>query len=419
MAQGPATTPVPAPPTFFWTVHKWLYRITAFFFYWWAIGFIIYATTNENPLRFSHWMLLGPVLMFAFEIVRRYLEHKYATILAIQYPLYIFPFFLGKSLWWIVRGTPHVTRTVTGGFRPLTNLPAGLCWLSMLCFVWIWLLTVETPFLLYSLLGFQIILNTMLLLTGLRLAGDPLRPFVFIGDFFAWSCQQVDTHYFSRSQPLVEVLKTKSASLVRTNTETHVRYADWCERTVQKVKEHYDYLTTRTLVPAFSLVLILMFTSTVIGYGCAIYAVQRHEKPFEKLEPSLGHCLVFSLSILTTAPLSDVTFKSDVAYWIYGAELTSTFLIGSLFFSMFAASMSVHGPQRSNEVVQTLNATVQWIESKRQLFRRVLAQLDELERPPAITAPPPASGTPSASATPPPDAPPPSDAPPPLYSPPI
>ena len=58
---------------------------------------------------------------------------------------------------------------------------------------------------------------------------------------------------------------------------------------------------------------------------------------------------MYSLSILMTAPVSEVRFANYHGDALYGLELLSAFFILSVLFSLFAAGMSLHGKDQAND----------------------------------------------------------------------
>ena len=162
------------------------------------------------------------------------------------------------------------------------------------------------------------------------------------------------------------------------------------DRPVLWLKGFVNDLTRQRLVPLFALLFIALFALTVIGYGFGIYAVQNRSTPaFDKLPPTLLRCVVYSLSVSMTASVSDVGLATDTAYMLYGAQLISTFLMLSLFFTVFSTASGMHMKHRLKAILATLKAYEAWSAEQRGHLPRVAEQGT---LPPAE---PPEGGTPT------------------------
>jgi hypothetical protein len=213
----------------------------------------------------------------------------------------------------------------------------------------------------------------------LRWASDPLGPFLGIALLFV------------RMRPTFaneELIRNKTPEDIHKEATGGYRLLIWYERFFLWFKAIVEDLAQHTLVTLFSVALVILFVVTLVGYGVAIYAVQsKPNQAFGNLDPSLARCLVYSLSVEVTSPISDVTLKEDVAYLLYGCELTNTFLMLTLFFAMFSAAISFHGKRRAKQILASLNDSQKWFASERQ--RLIDLANREGNAPPGPLSPPP------------------------------
>jgi hypothetical protein len=125
-----------------------------------------------------------------------------------------------------------------------------------------------------------------------------------------------------------------------------------------------------------------MFAVTVFNYAVSIYNLQKLPEPaFDQLPASFLHCLTYSLSVITTATISNVSPKTDTAYFIYGFELVSTFLILSLFFSLFSAAMSHTAEERIRELDELMKKVLLYFDEKRKSLQSEVIDLIPNPRP--------------------------------------
>ena len=198
------------------------------------------------------------------------------------------------------------------------------------------------------------ILNTLLLCIGLRWASDPYFQLARLVVFLVW----IDKHVNNiadrmKSKPVRAEEQHKQFSA----TFTFLIFWGVCVRFLQ---HGIDSFAKNKIVPLFTLLLFLLFGTTVTSYGVTVHSLQHlPTKPFSQFDdPGWLPSFAFSISMLTTAPLPNISPSTDLGYALYTMELISTFLIISVFGAMFSATMGIHGPDRKKEL-ETLLANLQ------------------------------------------------------------
>jgi len=112
-------------------------------------------------------------------------------------------------------------------------------------------------------------------------------------------------------------------------------------------------LIHRHLVRLFTSVFVGMYIVVILTYACIYYAMQAPGvEQYTDLPGTFLSCLSFSVSVSTTAPVSDVKMTGDLSRMIYACQLSCTFLLVSVFFAMFSTSIGYYGDSGKLEVEQ-------------------------------------------------------------------
>ncbi len=330
-------------------IETWLvWRLCSLGPWYWLLGAVVHKATGKDLLPSSGWIFFTPLFTVFYLLVKG----QRAQI--IYYPVYLltFPVTLPTVLMW---RTPGLSRKL---FLPVTNLLATFCFLVAMMVTWVILLTVENGSVVFVTILVEVILNTLLLISGLRWASDPLQPFLMVVQWLESFLLWVQTSNLAAASSKEQQIQTNKNNLDLLN---------YFERRFLSATEKIDYLVQRTIVPLFTLILLMVFLITVTGYGITIYACLNLPEPgFNGLEPGFLDSWGYSLTIITTSPLANVKPENGLARFLYSMELFSTFLLVSLFFSMFSAAMGVHAPytiQDLNSVRRRIHA---WIEKQRE-----------------------------------------------------
>jgi hypothetical protein len=216
----------------------------------------------------------------------------------------------------------------------------------------------------------QACLVLFFLLAGVRWASDPLRPLVSVLQWIS-NAEVAIERFFRERLPNIQA------------GPNHLPLLDLIERFLVWITDHTSAIAIRAIVPLFLAFLVVTFLGVVSAFSVAIYAVQGLTvQPFNKLGTTWPECWVYSLSVITTAPLSNVIPQHFLGYFLYSTELICTYLLLSVFFSLFAVSMGVHGLERRTQVESLTENILAWI---RDIKRRNAA--------PPSPAPPPADNT--------------------------
>ncbi len=350
-----ADSPVPAPPSpqsrlnsFRSLMETWLiWRLTAFGPWYWFLGAVVHKATGSDLLPSPGWIFFTP---FIAVILLLLIGPWGQAVLYVAY-LLVFPIVIATLLIW---RAPRFSRKV---FALALSPLATCCVIFLMAMCWVILLTVENASAILVVAIAEAILNTLLLLCALRLAGDPLGPFLrlvqLLESFLLW----LETVNLAR--PTSEDQRAKT-------TKTHLDLLGFFETGFAWFTDKIDHMARRTIVPLFSWTLVALFLVTVTGYGIAFSGSQnRPTAAFAGLDSRLVNCWAYSLTLLTTSPLPDVKPETGLAQFLYCMELFSTFVLVSLFFSMFSAAMGVHGPHRIQDFDSLRRRIHAWIEKQR------------------------------------------------------
>jgi hypothetical protein len=341
--EAPQTPTPPQPSAPIAIIETWLWRFGALACWYWVVSAIVHHASGHDLLRFSNWLLIIPVLAFFSSSVIRSPGYSIGFFFYVPGIAFVAPY-------WFVRRVLKIKVIAA----PATHLITAVCLLVLIPIIWFCLANAETPYIVNMFVALLIFLNTLFLLASLRWASNPFQPFGSIAVFLEWVQNKAPNLFVPDPG-----LPTERQQATAQGNLTNVRFA---KKVVLRLKEIVENLNRWTLVPLSICVFGLMFSVTILSYGFAVYAAQNaYPKPFENLDPSFGHCLVYAISVLMTASIANVNPSSDLAYLIYGAELVSTFLILSLFFSTFSAAVSI-----ARHRVQEVDAT----------FERILEKLN-------------------------------------------
>lgn len=347
----------------------WLFwRLPMLAFWWWITAAIVNKMASQELVPATNWLLVGPVITALYVLAAKQgLERPVFFVWFFVYLLF-FPLIMAILVIWNARKVFRPARqTLQIALYPTTNLWTAAFAVPLLLVCWLALLLVEQPNVLVTLIVVDVVLNTLLLAVCLRWASDPLYPFTGLASFVIWLHRKYDEAE-QKGPP-----KFDSDEQKRKNAESWLKilghYETWMTWGINKV----EILTRRTIVPLFSVLLISMFSVTVLGYGIAACAAQRlPEHAFSGLDADLFKTCVFSVSLITTAPLGYVSPSTWLGHLLYGTELISTFLIASVFFAMFSAAMGVHGNTRIGELKALCQEGKAWIDGRRSGYEMYL-----------------------------------------------
>jgi hypothetical protein len=216
------------------------------------------------------------------------------------------------------------------------------------------------------------------LLAALRWASDPLKPLLSLMNVVYWGHDRVDRIQKWLNEPPRKQKNSQQDYLNYFAILTRYESAfNW-------LQERLNTFTKRTIVPVFTFLLVCMFLVTVLGYGLGMWAAGRlPDQAFQHLDHDYGTCLTYSLSVFTTAPLGKVNPLTWVGYLLYAGELFSTFLVVSVFFSMFSAAMGIHGRERIEELQSLRETTQLWITAKKAAALDAVNKLNSASPPDA------------------------------------
>lgn len=339
----------------------WLiWRGTAAMPWYWLLGAIVERVIGQD-LPYTGWVLLAPV--FAFFVIAIF----YGVLMAAGYIVYtlLFPsIMIGLFVWF----APEFFRGVWKYLKILTNLFAAMSVAIILVLLSVSLAVIENPDATLAIVYVKLLLLMWFLLSAVRWAADPLRPFhsllSWVEYFLSWAESQVTIKPASSPE---ESQKSRNGNL---------QLLGYFEVGFNWMMGRIDVLVKRTIVPLFSAILSCIFLFMVIEYGTIIYALQGQElKAFGGLPQDYRKCCIYSLSVLVTGPVSDVLPSSDLGYVVYGTGSMTTFLLISVFFSMFAAAMGMHGEARMKELDCVSKQVRDWITAKRQEWTGEIIQV--------------------------------------------
>ncbi len=328
-------------------VERWLWRAFAVGPWFWFFCAIVQRATGY-VLPCSGWVglsFLVPMVFFC-------LAGKPARAAGYFGYIVFFPITMGvKTTWHFPRRAGQVWRA----FVVVTSLWAAVAVLAPIIALTAVLVLVRDAATLLVLVPMQLVLVTWFLVCIVRWGADPLRPahtFLTIVTYV--------TNVLEKSTPNETPEETERQKPGRLKTLGY--FEQGFEWAIQKI----DYMIQRTIVPVFSIVLVTVFLVTVVAYASIFYALQNlPESSFENLGQSFVKCCAYSVSVITTNSIGNVAPKSELACVAYACELFGTFLLISVFFSMFSASMSVHAESRMQELEQIKARVRDWIRSKR------------------------------------------------------
>jgi hypothetical protein len=271
-----------------------------------AIPLIVHGVRRDESSLFQYLfhLLLGPYLLalrIGFWIGRRY-------------------FAMLRSVWQIARW-PF---TATGAAIHFVILPL----LTMA------LLSVGSPFFCRFLAVMVVIVVEFLLIVAVRLAANPLRPFAILLEKAQSYQDRIES---GRGEAWSQLAKTFDPAKLRFFWGLALVGGGGL---IDLLLDAIDNLVRKFIIPLFSCLLVAAFLLVVTEYGAAYYALQQmDENTFEHLGRSFPACWCYSLTVLTTGPISNVNPQSGLAWFIYTAELSCTFLLISVFFAMFSTAL--------------------------------------------------------------------------------
>ena len=379
----PPNPAVPAKVTEFCWWENWLmWRIPLFLFWWAVAAAIIDNAIGESLLLYSSFMFVLPLAGLALVIWRHKKDGIIAlVVLPIWFILYwiLFPSVApAQIIIWIPTGSRSLITPCRYALWSVHILFA-LVYVPLLLLSWYVLCFSQRYTVIVGTVYFEALLNTVILFVAMGWAADPLYPFIQFVDVLVRLQTWWDTwKAFHPANQATDEAKKKGATTSGNILASYERMFSSFDGTVHT-------LEYRGIVSVFAAVLVVLFSVTVVGYGICIYGLQRLgcDPPLYKdLQSDLFLCCVYSLSILTTAPLTNASPNSTVAMILYSMELISTFLIATVFFGMFSAAKGFHGEVRLRDYKKQADKVHKWIATVKKSHADIL-------NPPPPPPPPP------------------------------
>jgi hypothetical protein len=112
----------------------------------------------------------------------------------------------------------------------------------------------------------------------------------------------------------------------------------YTDNVLQKVHSN----TPSTIASMFLVLSLFLLTITVASFSFIYYGIKHADSSsFPGLGGSIGECLLYSFSVITTSPIGTVQTADPVQQTIYCFELLCTILLLTLFLSMFSVGLTL------------------------------------------------------------------------------
>lgn len=329
-------------------VNTWLgWRLPAAIGWYWLLSAIMYKASGVDLLPCWGWMVLIPIIILVLKVFQD------DPIAAVWFGIYLilFPIIMLGSVAWRLPKTLAIPLKV---FRAMTNKSAALTSFCLLIITSLLLLVTDKPSVAVVGAIIETAMLLLILLIALRWAIDPLNQFVMLVSLFPWVRNFIDKNAGGSPKSPEEESKSRN---------TNIQFLSLVERTLHSVTEGIEMKVRRSVMLLFTGVFFLLWLTVVTGYAITLYSVQSFEQqPFEKLEAGFLNCYLYSLSVITTAPRSDVIPKTLLAQFLYASELCSAILLLTVFISIFSAAMGLHGDERIQQIVDGLKNVYAWVD---------------------------------------------------------
>jgi hypothetical protein len=364
---APQAAQPPAATTSFWSqvFFTWiLWRVCALGPWIWLLSAVLQKLFGTDVLPCPGWIALTPVLTYlAAQIGRQQLPANWPYwssfflnfMGVVVYVILIAPFVWAYVICWRI---PKLSTRFASIFHLITHPAASIVFFLLTAGIWLGLIFSDNPVMLSPLIYGEMLSLFLFLVAGLRWASDPLRPCLFL---------------ISMVRPVLNSILSVNPRKPTFTSEEEQRWKTSQLKTLDAASTAITYLTgklqglaRRTIVLLFTWVLVGTYLLVGAAYGGIIFASQRlPEQAFSGLEAHLLKCWAYALTALTTSPIGNVWPTTELGYFIYATELICTFLILTVFFSMFSVAMGIHGRQRSDEIDSASKELLEWIAQER------------------------------------------------------
>jgi hypothetical protein len=346
-----------------------LWRVCAMGPWVWLLSAILQKAFGADILPCPGWVAISPLVTFVTALLE-------PQILPPTWPawttvplniLRVVVYVLIVPMIWIYivsRRVPQALIKCATVFHALTHPFMSAVLLVTIAAVWLGLVFVDNELTLLVLIYTQIALVIVFLAGALRWAIDPLLPFVRLVSSLEWWIKFIDE------------LTPQKPSM------THEEEAQWkktrltrlglASRGMSLLTPRLQGLARRSIVPLFTWIVLACYLLVATAFGGVVFASQKLSDPaFSGLDTNLLKCWAYALTALTTSPIGSVLPKSDLSVFIYTTELLCTFLILTVFFSLFSVAMGLHGRQRSGEIDEASKKLSNWLIQEQRVLNPV------------------------------------------------
>lgn len=253
------------------------------------------------------------------------LNQKLGTFCLYLTYLILYPFLAAG---WLVRKLYGPSKSVATVVGRITHPYTTPVYFLIVCVCIILLLNLENFAAIRAISIVLVVINYLLIVSGVRWAINPVQPINAIADLLHALCTSLKRKSLEKQTRDGLVKEAQNVILIHKH--------------LSPMLERFERNAATSITFGFILYFVMLCGVTLISYA-AIYTslTAIGSDHIRGLSSGFFDCLLYSVSVLTTSPLGGVETLSQFSKTMYCLELLSTISLVTLFVSIFSIGLSI------------------------------------------------------------------------------